>query len=114
MLYSDILFQSGLVAEETVLSPLSPSLPPTHPSSPLSPHRPRMSKCLNFYILNSQFIHNDSQVYSVNAQILLSTDRCPRVLNLWFPVQLMSSMSAVAAAMSPGSLNIIHHNDTFC
>ena len=27
--------------------------------------------------------------------------------------QLMSSMSAVAAAMSPGSLNIIYHNDTF-
>ena len=67
---------------------LIPFLTPTHPSSPLSPHRPRMSKCLNFYILNSQFIHNDVQVYSVNAQILLSTDRCPPVLNLWFPVQV--------------------------
>ena len=67
---------------------LIPFLTPTHPSSPLSPHRLRMSKCLNFYILNSQFIHNDVQVYSVNAQILLSTDRCPPLLNLWFPVQV--------------------------
>merc|ERR1712240_63779 len=67
---------------------LIPFLTPTHPSSPLSPHHPRMSKCPNFYILNSQFIHNDVQVYSVNAQILLSTDRCPSALNLWFPVRV--------------------------
>ena len=67
---------------------LIPFLTLTHPSSPLSPHRLRMSKCLNFYILNSQFIHNDVQVYSVNAQILLSTNRCPPVLNLWFPVRV--------------------------
>merc|ERR1712223_376139 len=88
VLYSDILFQSGLLAEETFLSPLSPSLPrpiPLHPSLHIVF---RMSKCLNFYILNSQFIHDDVQVYSVNAQILLSTERCPPVLNLWFPVQV--------------------------
>ena len=74
--------------------------------------REALTQLINM-ISSDRSIHNDVKGYSVDAQILLSTDRCPRVLTLWFPVQLMSSMSAVAAAMSPGSLNIIYHNDTF-
>ena len=119
---SYIYVLTGHPDKDHLYSQRLPHCTPTHLCSHFSSHRHRMSKCPNFYISNFQFIHNDVQVYFVNAQILLKQigallafciDSLVSSAGAPPSTLLLPSMSSLAVAMSPGSLSIIYHNDTF-